>query len=144
VNQHLRVTSRTEDMAAGFELVSELGMVEDLTRRRNYYLAILIGERLSRAATIRHFESNMRQPDLPSGIESITIRASVPNRSGHPPQGLSSDTGRRLTRNAGYPAHLTCSGRWFSGECPTHRALCIPGVSLFSKWQSVPVIGERW
>jgi hypothetical protein len=138
------VASRTEDVTAGFELVPKLGMVEDFTGRGDDYLAILIGERLSRAATIRDSESNVRKPDLPSGIESVPIRASVPNCSGHPAQGLSGYTAGRLTRNAGYAAHLTCSGRWSSSEAATYGALRVSGVASISKSQRVPVIGELW
>jgi hypothetical protein len=142
--QHLRVTSRAEDMTPRFQLVPKLGVVENLTGRRNDYLAVFIGERLPRAAGIGDSESNVRKADLPPGVEPISIRASMSNCSGHPAQGLGTHTARRLTRNSCYAAHLTCSGKWFSAKAQTLRALRVSGVSLVAKWGSEPVIGERW
>jgi hypothetical protein len=79
------MASSTENVAPLFELVAQLGMVENLASRCEDDLTILIRQRLPAAPNVYNAQSYMREAYLPPGIESEAVRSPVPDRGRHAP-----------------------------------------------------------
>jgi hypothetical protein len=103
------MASSAENMASFFELMTELGMVEDLASGGEDDLTIFVCQGLPAASYVHNAQSDVSEPDLPAGIESITIGSPVPDRSGHAPQRIKGHSDRRVPRNPSYAAHWLCS-----------------------------------
>jgi hypothetical protein len=99
------VATITEDVTALLELMAELGVIEYLTRGRKDYLTVFVRERLPGPIRVNNVQPDMRKPDLPARIESVTVRSAVPNRCSHPSQRIEGNSSRLEPRNAGYAAH---------------------------------------
>jgi hypothetical protein len=86
VDQHFCVASGAENVAAKLELMTQLGMVENIARRYEEYLTVFICDRLTNAFYIGDIQPDMREANSWPGVESVTIRSPVPDRRGHTPQ----------------------------------------------------------
>ena len=84
-------------------------MIENLARRGDDDLAVLIRQRLPRASDVDDSQPDVRQANSTAGIESVTIGSPVSDRGRHSSKRLGGDAGRRLTRDSGYAAHMTIS-----------------------------------
>jgi len=109
VNEDFGMASGAEGVATPLELMSQLRMIEDLACRCDDDLAVLIRQRLPCTAYIYDAQPDVCEANSPARIETITVWSSVPDGGGHAAERLGGDSGRRLPRNPGYPAHGTFS-----------------------------------
>jgi hypothetical protein len=72
-------------------------------------LTVLVCQGLCTAFDVDYAQSDVRESDLPAGIESVAIRSTVPNRRCHAPQLLDGYTRRREPGNPRYATHWECS-----------------------------------
>jgi hypothetical protein len=86
VHENLCIASSAENVASAFELMTELGMVENTTRGYKDHQTIFVCQGLPTAFNVDDAQPDMREADPLAGIESVTIGSPVLYRGRHAPQ----------------------------------------------------------
>jgi hypothetical protein len=111
VHENLCLASGAENVASGFELTTELGIIENIACGYDDDLTVFVCQGLPRILQIGDAQPDMREANLSSGVESVTIRSPVPNRRSHAPQCLDGYADRGVPRNTSNAAHLDLLGQ---------------------------------
>src|SRR3954447_14744217 len=105
MNEHFGIGPGAEYMTSLLQLQSQLEVVVDLAVVRDYYLAVLVRQRLRAAGNIDDAQTDVRETNCLADIEAIAIGAAVLDRRGHFAQRCDRDTCIRVPRYARNAAH---------------------------------------
>jgi hypothetical protein len=105
MDKNFRVAARPENMSPCLKLEPKLAMIVDFAIVGNDDASIFVRQRLRTAMEVDNTQSDVRESDVGTNVETVTVRAAVFDRSRHSAERLDAYSSWVASRNAGYPAH---------------------------------------
>src|SRR5688572_18311564 len=99
------VAVRAKRVAAFYEVLTQLDVVEDLAVERDPDRAVFVAQRLLARAQVDDGQAAMTQPDAGLDVIALLVRPTVQQRASHAPQCLVVDRALVLMPDSCYAAH---------------------------------------